>query len=194
MQSSSRLNPPKIVKKASRDPARWQEGQTQWYMQTAAQTAGPWYFFPLSKQKNGGLAGLMVDVSFDQRAKKKSLTRMDYRLWGEVPESEVPAKVKSMVENAKPSKEASRIVHLQKRLAHLRQAISGEVSQETQLVRIRAAVLLLENAIYMLPSETPESRSLSDLVIKARNLSRSMVDSAQNNEARRLLMVLERYL
>lgn len=113
---------PRSNKKGSRDPAWWQPGDQKWYMQRAAQTAGPWYFRPQAKLKNGGLKGLMVDVSFDKRAKQKSLTKMDFRLWSEVPESEVPAKVRSMIESARSASQA-----LEKSFAALQRIFAQEI-------------------------------------------------------------------
>ena len=85
---------------AAHDAGWWQDGDKKWYKQEAAKTAGPWYFFPTKKLKNGGLSGLMVDESFDRRAKKKSISKMDFRLYKEIPATEVPTKTRSMIEHA----------------------------------------------------------------------------------------------
>lgn len=81
----------------AQNPGYWQEGDRKWYYQKASSGAGPWYFFPVKKLKNGGLSGLMVDESMDRKAKKRTVSRVEFRDWKQVPESDVPAKVRSTV-------------------------------------------------------------------------------------------------
>jgi len=83
---------------AAQSPSQWQDGDDKWYMQKASGPSGPFWFWPQKKQKNGNLAGLAVNEAYDRKAKKSSLTKMDFRVYEEVPASKVPAKIKQMVE------------------------------------------------------------------------------------------------
>lgn len=84
---------------AGRDLGWWQEGEKKWYLMPK----GGWgnediYFFPQKKQKNGGVSGLMKHDDGRGHAKKNSIDKMSLRQWKEVPESDVPTKVKSRIQ------------------------------------------------------------------------------------------------
>ena len=80
------------------------------------------------------------------------------------------------------------ILRLQKRLALL-----TDPSPEAQAVQIHTVVLLLGDLLFEAES-TEEIRALSDLVTKARRISRTMIDPAQTQEAHRKSVVLQRFL
>lgn len=86
-------------KEAARDLGWWQEGDKKWYVQPKA----GWdnediYFYPQKKQKNGGVSGLMKHDDGRGKSKKTSIDKMSLRMWKEVPESDVPPKVKSRIQ------------------------------------------------------------------------------------------------
>lgn len=78
----------------------------QWYVQKF-NDRDEMYFFAVSEQKNGGVAGILVDPTTRPQAKKTSVSKMDMRLWKPTAEGQVPADVKGWAERKKTATDSS---------------------------------------------------------------------------------------